>query len=343
MLARHGHVVHIAFLDRAADLDRDAEFEADFLEMRAAQDVQFSFLGHEVRRKPWLGALRLRRLVRDTGADVIHSHLAFGNLFSAAAPGIPLIYTHHSENMRFSNLLWKYFRRRAARLIGISERCTENLSEHSGNSGKVVLIRNGINISAISPRNPQVSNSNYALRAICVGRVTPQKNYPMLAEALSLLPPSELDRLRIDVFGEGDASIIGSCKKILQQADINEKVLRFRGISSRIRDILSEYDMFLMSSDWEGLPIALIEAAAAGLPIIATDVGGCREAVEAGPSGLVVPAGEPRLFAEAISKLMQSPELREKYSRNSKLTAKAFSIEQTASQYARVYQDAIST
>lgn len=339
-LATLGHSLHVCFIDRAVDLGRDQAFEATFLSRLDDHNISYSFLGHEVRRQPWLGALRLRRLVRRLKVDVIHSHLAYGNVFAAAVPRVPLVYTHHNELMRFPKPYWRYFRFRVARFIGISNVCAANLIRYCGVADRVTLIRNGIDLSTVVQRTPKIADHTSALRAVCVGNISPQKNYPLLAEALARLEPSDCVRIRVDVFGEGDPAIKEACSEILRKAGIAPNIMKFKGISSRIRETLSDYDIFLMSSDWEGLPIALIEAAAAGLPTIVTDVGGCRELVESGPSGIVVPPSDTTAYHAAVREMLIKPELREAFSQNALNSALEYSIFESANKHCLIYKEA---
>lgn len=338
-LVAQGHFVHIVFLSHATDLGRDALFENDFLAQLFQHGVGYSFLGHDTRRKPWLGLARLRRLVGAMRIDIVHSHLAFGNIFAASVPRVPLVYTHHSENIRFPRAIWAYFRLRAALFIGISQTCAENLQAYLGQGVRVELILNGIDLEGV-PACP-VGRSRDQLRAICIGRITAQKNYPLLAQAIAALEPAHRKRLAVDIYGEGDSSIVAACFDILGAADVSQEMLRFRGVSSGIRQVLLDYDLFLMSSDSEGLPIALIEATAAGLPAVVTDVGGCREVIDSGPSGIVVPPGDPQAFSRAIAFLLEDAEKRALWSRNARVMAQAFSISQSAKNYARLYKQII--
>lgn len=336
-LAGKGHILHVCFIDRAADIGRDPKFEADFLSRLEAYGIGYSFLGHEVRRKPWLGALRLRRLVRKERIDVIHSHLAYGNVFAAAIPFVPLVYTHHNELMRFSRPYWLYFRARVSCFIGISQLCAENLRRYCGDRSTLKLIRNGIDLNLVTQRSPTVADPEAPLRAIAVGRISAQKNYPLLAQALAGLHPTERSRIKVDVYGEGDPSIMRSCFEILREAGADENLLCFRGVSNQVRETLSDYDLFLMSSDWEGLPIALIEATAAGLPVIVTDVGGCREPVQVGPSGLVVPPADIAAYCAALRRMLTEPKLRQTFSVNALRTATEYSIIHSAESHMQVY------
>lgn len=342
-LSAQGNSMHMAFLSRAADLGRDAEFEVDFLARLDAHGVSYSFLGHDCRRKPWLGLARLRRLVHEQRIELIHSHLAFGNIFAAGVPRVPLVYTHHSEKVRFSRAFWTYFRYRAAHFIGISQTCTANLQTYAGQGARVSMIVNGINLTGI-PSRPAISD-RAVLRAISVGRIAAQKNYPLLARAVAELDPARRSRLVVDIYGEGDQTIVANCEDILRVSDVPPSTLRFRGVSSKIREILQDYDMFLMSSDWEGLPIALIEAAAAGLPTVVTDVGGCREITGTGldsvTAGIVVPPGDALAFRDAIAKMLDDAALRVRWSRNAREVAQGFSITQSAEDHAGLYQEVL--
>ncbi len=328
---------HLCFINRAEDLGSDLTYEADFLSRLEENNIGYSFLGHEVRRRPWLGALRLRSLVRKKKIDVIHSHLAYGNVFAVAVPNIPLVYTHHTEKKRFSTPYWLYFRARVSCFVGISKRCVENLQAICGKNARVKLVRNGVDLSTIVPRRQRATCAKESLRAISIGRITPQKNYPLLAKAVAGLDPTERALITVDVFGEGDPEIVEHCLKLTKKYNESDQVLFFRGISTQIRDILSSYDLFLMSSDWEGMPIALLEAAAAGLPMVVTDVGGCREAVETGPSGLVVAPGDVVAYRASLRRMLAEPLLRELFAKNALRTARIFSIEKTAEAYVQIY------
>jgi glycosyltransferase involved in cell wall biosynthesis len=342
-LSARGNSVHIVFLDCAADLNRDQGFEAKFLAQLDAHGVSYSFLGHDTRHKPWLGIIRLRRLVKRQRIQLIHSHLAYGNIFSIGVPRTPLVYTHHSENVRFPNAYWIYFRHRVARFIGISKKCANNLRTYAGEGAQVSLINNGINIADI-PARPAFRDRN-VLRAICVGRLSAQKNYPLLARAIAALDPMHQRKLLVDVYGEGDASIPIHCNHILRAANAPDNIIRFCGVSSEIRNILQDYDMFLMSSDWEGLPIALIEAVAAGLPTIVTNVGGCSEVTGTGPTtektGIVVPPGDTSAFCAAIAAALDNAGARKQWSQNARSAAKAFSIVQSAKDHVQLYRKVI--
>jgi glycosyltransferase involved in cell wall biosynthesis len=111
------------------------------------------------------------------------------------------------------------------------------------------------------------------------------------------------------------------------------------------RELLSLFDIFALSSLWEGLPLALLEAAAMGKPIVATDIDGVREVIQDGETGLLVPPANPEKLAEAILRLLQDKDLARKLGENAKATIPASfplskMIEETEQLYLRLFQAA---
>lgn len=336
-LKRSGWAPHIAFIDRARDLGKDAGFEEAFLKCLDEAGVGYTFLGHECRRKPWLGALRLRSLASKLGIGMIHSHLAYGNFFAAGVPKIPVAYTHHSENARFSKWVYRYFRWRLSRWIGISRKCAEELEKFSGQPA--VLIRNAIDLSRFQA-NSAVRHANESpVRAISVGRINPHKDYETMAHAIVRLGGP--GRFAVDIFGEGDDAVKVRCAEILAQGNA-EGAMRFLGTTSDIPAEMAKRSLFLMSSITEGMPIALIEATASGLPAVVTDVGGCREIVEECESGVVVPASDPKALADAVGSLLNDPERLSALSANAFRNSPAFSVEIAAEAHERLYREVLA-
>src|SRR5205823_13173952 len=85
------------------------------------------------------------------------------------------------------------------------------------------------------------------------------------------------------------------------------------GARRDVPELLAAADLFVLSSRSEGLPISVLEAMAAGLPVVATNVGGMPEVVVNGETGFLVPPAEPRALAEAVGRLLLDPELRQRF------------------------------
>jgi glycosyltransferase involved in cell wall biosynthesis len=141
--------------------------------------------------------------------------------------------------------------------------------------------------------------------------LTDQKNYFLLLDAVAQL--SDLD-FGLDIAGEGP--LRGELQRGIDERGISDRV-RLLGNVSDVPQRLAEADIFVMSSAWEGLPISLLEATLAGLPIVVTNVGGCAEVAHAVGNGLVVEALDANDLAIALRRLIESESQRSFFAQNS--------------------------
>lgn len=166
---------------------------------------------------------------------------------------------------------------------------------------KVRTIRNGVDIAAI-PASAGVLDDPRTARLLSVGALSPEKSFDTLIDALARLgePGATLT-----IVGDG----IGrrTLEERIRAAGLGDRV-RLPGHEADIRPRLAAADVYVQSSRREGLSNALLAAMAAGLPAVATDVGGTREAVEGGRTGLLVPPGDPAALAAAIRTLIERPQ-----------------------------------
>lgn len=141
-----------------------------------------------------------------------------------------------------------------------------------------------------------------AADAVVIGtvcRLEPEKRVDVLLEAAAQVAGN----VQVLVVGEG--TLLSALR---EQADLHlPGRVRFLGYRADVPEILSAFDIFCLSSDFEGLPFALLEAMATGLPVVASDVQGSGEAIVSGESGLLVPPRSPRAMAEAITWLLTHP------------------------------------
>ncbi len=141
--------------------------------------------------------------------------------------------------------------------------------------------------------------------AVAVGRLHRQKDHPTLLAALALLKGwKTLSPLTLIVGDGPDRQRLEAQAKDL---GLDEEHLRFLGTRDDVPVLLGAADFLVMSSLWEGLPYVLLEAMAAGVPIVATDVGGNREVVEDRVTGRLVPPRDPARLAEALAEVLEEP------------------------------------
>lgn len=239
---------------------------------------------------------------------IVHSHLYHANRYARLAAnklGIPAIaavhntYTKPKLHRRFIN--WRLAGHTAAILVGSEEIRRDVLKYDHVPAGLVEVIPNSIDLSQSVPKNDPnllrrqlgLAENVYVIGTI--GRLEIQKGHRFLLDALVLL------RKQFPVV----LLLIGSGREesaLRQQADQLELVdsVRFLGTRSDLGDLLSVMDIFVMPSLWEGLSLAMLTAMAAGLPVVATDVGGVRGVLGDNERGWVIPPENPEAIAEAV-------------------------------------------
>ena len=156
-----------------------------------------------------------------------------------------------------------------------------------------------------------------------VGRLVEQKGYPCLVEAVKLVS----DRVsNVEFFIVGDGEESNHLQNLIKKLDLSEKV-KLLGFRSDIPSILSQWDIYVQPSLWEGLCITVVEAIASGLPVVATNVGGIPESVIDGYNGFLVPPGNPEALVNKILELAKNPDLRQQMgNRSRRIAEKKYSL-----------------
>ena len=148
-------------------------------------------------------------------------------------------------------------------------------------------------------------------RIISVGRLVDQKNFKMLILAFKNLLNYHPDYI-LDIYGEGNKR--EELNNLIKRNNLEDKVF-LRGNTNKIFEKLQKSDMFVLSSDYEGMPNALIEAMAMGLPVISTDCkgGGARFLIQNGENGLLIPIGDEDALVKEMRKLIDNREFAEEH------------------------------
>lgn len=332
---RLGHSVVVGFLGHAEEVGRSLEYEAEFIGELDEAGVKWFFIGNECRRKPWLGIYKVRKIVESESIDIFHTHLPFGVLFSCGM-GIPTIYTHHTIKPRLNWLTYRIFNCLISKYVGISEVCAERLASYSGQ--KVTPIFNGVDSQKFPKRRKPLPVDGEVVRALVVGRVHPHKGYYFLGRVIQSLPEWVRERIRIRIAGEGDPGYTQKLKNFLSEVNVIDN-FEFLGNRSDVPQLLNESDLFIMSSEQEGLPISLIEATIAGLPCIVTDVGGCAEIIEMCGNGAAIRYGDAEGYARLLQELIQKPDKLRIWSDNAKKNFSSLDIEVAAGRHVELYSE----
>lgn len=305
--------------------------------------VEVRILPHLVRPmnpfKDLLAILETRRALKDLKPDLLSTHTAkagFVGRVAAWTLGIPSIFTVHGWQFAegispFQRLVVEGLERFTAKIcrkiITVSEYDRElALRRKVVPPEKMITIHNGMpdvpkelvrwlshnEDDSSLPLHKRESASLDAppmrplspVRLIMVARLQPQKDHPTLFRALAELTDRNWT---LELVGDGpDREALQSLARELEVAD---RVI-FSGQRLDVPQRLKDSDVFVLATRWEGFPRSILEAMRAGLPVVATDVGGCRESVVDGETGFLVPREDPVQLRDRLRLLIDSPELR---------------------------------
>ncbi|HJW90702.1 MAG TPA: glycosyltransferase [Anaerolineales bacterium] len=262
--------------------------------------------------------LRLYRVLRSERADGVHTHLTYANILGSLAgwlAGLTVVATIHSEapdpgwdnQARHLVETWA-LRRFARRVIAVGPRVEAGQRRRMG-AGKVVAVPNAVTIPPVlsaakrAAMRRELQGDGTGPVLIAVGRLSPEKGYLDLLEAFaSLLPRLPAARLLI----AGDGALRETLQAKIQSLGLAGRV-SLLGWRSDVPRLLSACDLFVSASHWEGLPIAVLEAMACALPVVATAVGDLPEVISP-ETGALVPPGQPQELARALETVLVDPE-----------------------------------
>lgn len=194
-------------------------------------------------------------------------------------------------------------------ITGVDETIVRYFHKHMAvPAARLRYIPNGVHVRARDPQVRTATRDSLRLRTddfafLFVGRLQPEKDVGTLLHALSALPIAAHARTRLLIAGDGPQRQL--LETLVQRLNLNDEV-QFLGVRHDVSNLLSAADAFVMTSVTEGQPMALIEAMAAGLPCIATRVGGIPALLEGGAGILTNPAS-PQETAAAMMVLLDNP------------------------------------
>lgn len=313
--------------------------------------------------QPWRGGNRfgdflqsiitLVKTCRESPPTVVHSHFQLGT-FAAIALKKCLnvevcIRTAHLASEWEKGWLGKakssaahYFYPRYLDIqIGVSREIVDALCKNYKHGTKMLparLIYNGINMGTESPLRPESQKKSSSFTIGSVGRLTEQKGFSDLISATAIAQ-KQIPNLRLILVGEGE--LRESLQDGAEKLGIEDYVT-FTGKVSNVKDYLNQFDLFISSSLWEGLPTVIMEAMLAGVPVVATSIPGSIDLVTPGVNGWLASPNKPDHLAEVIVDALLNPEHRESYRRAAAVSVKEFSLERIAEKYQALYIEIMS-
>jgi glycosyltransferase involved in cell wall biosynthesis len=283
--------------------------------------------------------LRLAQHLHEIGADVVHTHNVKPHLHGALAAAlarVPVILsTKHGRNFP-TQPLGRMANRLACRmctdLVGVSADCAAIWRDVEwARPEKVSVITNGVDLAAF-PFSPRPVDG--PPRAVSVARLSSVKD-PV---TLLLATRRVLDRepgFRLDLAGDGP--LRSEVEQSIVRLRLSDAV-RMHGAIDDVRPVLSGASFFVLASTSEGVSLTLLEAMAAGLPVVATRVGGTPEVVDQGVTGVLVPPRAPEALADAMLWMLRQPGQRERMGRLARRRVEdRFDVRRTVAAYEQMY------
>jgi glycosyltransferase involved in cell wall biosynthesis len=295
----------------------------------------------------------MRKALTKHQPSVVHTHNCIPHYYASLAvfqlDGIRLISTRHNigydQVSRLQRVLYRVALSNTAYCVAVCDAARNRfIATNEFSRQKARTIQNGIDIrrfQAVSSSEKhaikkELALDNAALLLGTIGRLSPIKNHIGMIEAVKQLKQRRPD-LNFQLAIVGDGPELEKLQSIISKNQLHTSV-KLLGERKDIPRLLVAFDVFLQSSLSEGYSIALLEAAAAGLPIIATDVGGNNEIVAHELGGLLVPSRDSEKLADAIEKLLKKPEALHAYGSFSRHWAEQFASDRVMHQaYLNLY------
>lgn len=266
---------------------------------------------------------------------VIHTHL------SACVYCVPWILWHKEKMLHTIHNMPKYelitpkrkimsfmYKIGKAIPVAISKEIQSMMTEEYKLKNKAELIYNPVDVDKFYKDN----ENHEEICLITAGRISKQKNQKLLIDAIKLLC-QEYQNLSLRILGDGP--LRDELENYVQSNGL-DNVIHFEGNVANVEKYFSKSDIFVLSSSYEGLPLVILEAMAAKLPIVSTNVGGIKDIVT--NNGLLVEAENMDALVNALGKVIEDKSLREELGNNSFENVQVFDSSIIADQYLKLYE-----
>jgi glycosyltransferase involved in cell wall biosynthesis len=285
--------------------------------------------------------IMLYKTLNRLNPDIVHTHL------HAAAYAVPWYITHvktikvhtvHSIAPQEFGIIHRLVQGFAYRFLGvvpvaISSSIKRTIIKQYGISEKKIpVIFNGVNISKYAMPEKAKTPSPY-FTFINVASFSKWKNQMLLLNSFYRASLKYPDMQLIFV---GDGIEKEKIKNKAEELGVMNKIF-FTGITNNVESFLSRADVFVLSSTFEGLPLSILEAYAAGLPVISTNVGGVPDILKDGVNGFLVPSNDEIAMENALLRIYENPKQRDEMGSINRLIANEFDIKKVTEKYTELY------
>jgi glycosyltransferase involved in cell wall biosynthesis len=303
----------------------------------------------------WRCPLRLARLFREERVDVIHAHQYTPFFYGITARLLyrraGVLFTEHGRHYpdhprRKRMIANRLLLGRRDRVIGVGEAVRKALIDNEGIPPyRAEVIYNGVDLSVFSEGSfdrkatrKELGLNETDLVILQVARLDYLKDHATAVRTLARVLPV-IPQARLVLVGEGPEE--AGIRKVVEELGVREQV-KFLGLRQDVARILAAGDVFLLTSISEGIPLTVIEAMGAALPVVATRVGGLPEVVEEGLTGFLASRSDDAALSDHLVRLLSDSELRKHLGEQGRTRAQArFTESRMHEEYVRVYESMV--
>lgn len=328
--------LHRKLIDAGLDSNLLALERCDLTSVRRARTLDFTSP-----YQPGVLFQLLKHTRRFSADDVVHVHLfpSSGYASLLARFGMlkgQLVFTEHSTSNRRRNtfvgkIIDTVVYRPFSKVVAISDGVESELTEARPSlKNRTTVIENGC---ILNFERPPERVAKKEVTIVSVGRLSPAKNYPIALEAVAKLSGN----VRYKIAGDGPE--LPKLQKCVAEYGLGDRV-EFRGFVEDISAFLTEADIFLIPSAWEGFGLAAVEAMNAGLPVVASNIPGLKDVVgEHGETALLVDPSDTLSITNELASLVANPGLRTQLGQRAAKRSLRFNIERMVDAHIELYRE----
>ncbi len=333
--------------------------EGSLIEEVRQRNVPLTILPELVREinpiKDITAVFKLRQMMKDGGYTIVHTHSSKAGLlgrWAAKMAGIPIIiHTVHGwsfhdrmspAKLKLYILLERFGSRFSDAVIVVSPKDIEKgLAQGIGKREEYHLIRSGVELDRFGhPQQPPAeirAELGIPADALVVGSVTRLSLQKAPLDLVDAFAEIARKRPLTHFIIVGDGPLRPDVEAKIRELGLSDQIT-LTGLRRDVPELMAAFDIFVLSSLWEGLPRVLPQAMATGLPIVATRADGSAEAVAEGENGFLVQRGQPKALADKVLLLLNDAELREKMGKNGRSRAYTFGARKMVQDIDTLYQ-----
>ena len=296
-----------------------------------------------------LQVAKIIKYARKNNIQLIHCHLPWAGFVGRLIfklSGIPVVYTEHNKQERYhfiTKTINKITFNWQKKVIAVSADVSDSILKNINPKIDVQTILNGVSTDFFlrDEAAGRELKHKYGMSedAVVIGTIAVFRFQKRIKEWISVFKSVEQKHPGIRGIIVGDGLLKNDILSFLKEQGMEDKII-FPGLQTEVKPWLSSIDIFMMSSLFEGLPIALLEAMSMECAVVCTDAGGIPELIRNGKDGFLVPVDEWQKLEIPLSSLIESPEELKKFKSNSrKRVMESFSIKQMVEQTEELYLD----